>query len=147
MTQSPKRFTLVLEEVRGREQWERGLDQPPSVNDLRLVLGLLDTYMRKSPDTTIDQASGRALSSLAHDAMARVGRAVDQNLTPQAQAPDLKTALEAAMAALKPFYDSVFNDNGDMTVTGPYPHDDAVQGYWAYRRLQSFADRAAAKQE
>lgn len=147
MTQHPKRFALTLEDVRGREQWERGLDQPPSLNDLRLILGLLDTYMRRHPDVTVDEETGRAYGSLAHDAMARVSRAVDQGLPPHEDTTDLKTALGKAMTALKPLYDSVFNDNGDMTVNTPVlSHDEAVRGYCAYRRLLRLTDQGVVPQ-
>lgn len=42
---------------------------------------------------------------------------------------------QAALNALRPFHDAVFNDNGDITVTGPYAYDFSVAAYSAYRML------------
>lgn len=61
---------------------------------------------------------------------------------------DLRPALERAcaeverlratnaelVAALKPFANSVYNDNGDMTVT-PCGIDDYIKAYFVMRRL------------
>lgn len=46
--------------------------------------------------------------------------------------------VERMRAALRPFSDAVFNDNGDLTVDlGAATHDDFVRAYFAYRALQA----------
>ena len=45
------------------------------------------------------------------------------------------TPEQAAIDALQPFHDSVFNDNGDITVNGPYDYEFAVAAYFAHRKL------------
>lgn len=46
-------------------------------------------------------------------------------------------ALKSAELALRPFYNAVFNDNGDITVDGPYDYEEAVAGYFAYRKVDA----------
>lgn len=54
-----------------------------------------------------------------------------------AAVPDgLMDALKSAEKALRPFFNAVFNDNGDMTVHGAYRYHEAVAGYWAYKRVR-----------
>lgn len=46
--------------------------------------------------------------------------------------------LRKAVAALEPFYRAVFNDNGDMTISGCYPtYDEIERGYFVYRRIDA----------
>lgn len=54
-----------------------------------------------------------------------------------ALASELLTArreLAEAREALKPFADRVFNDNGDMTVSGVPPAPDFIRAYFVLRR-------------
>ena len=44
----------------------------------------------------------------------------------------LNTDIERLLAALKPFADAVYNDNGDMTVS-PAGHDDYIKAYFVMR--------------
>ena len=45
------------------------------------------------------------------------------------------TPEQAVLDALQPFHDAVFNDNGDITVNGPYDYEFAVAAYFAHRKL------------
>lgn len=55
-------------------------------------------------------------------------------------------ALKAAEKALRPFYDAVFNDNGDLTVTGFFEHDEVVAGYFAYQKVEAALSALSAEQ-
>lgn len=55
--------------------------------------------------------------------------------TPIAPVPVGVTPEQAAIDALQPFHDAVFNDNGDITVNGPYDYEFAVAAYFAHRKL------------
>jgi len=65
-----------------------------------------------------------------------VGSANVTHPAPQDSEPLVK-ALKSAEKALRPFYDAVFNDNGDITVTGNYDYDEAIAGYFAYKKVES----------
>ncbi len=61
----------------------------------------------------------------------------DDVASPQpANPPQVTDALKSAEKALRPVYDAVFNDNGDMTVDGPHDYDEAVAGYFAYKKIE-----------
>jgi len=65
--------------------------------------------------------------------------------TPPAAVPDgWLEAMKIAEKALHPFYAAVFNDNGDMTVSGGYPYHEAIAGYHAYKRVRAMISAAPA---
>jgi len=65
--------------------------------------------------------------------------------TPPAAVPDgWLEAMKLAEKALHPFYAAVFNDNGDMTVSGGYPYHEAIAGYHAYKRVRAMISAAPA---
>ena len=65
--------------------------------------------------------------------------------SPPAAVPDgWLEAMKIAEKALHPFYAAVFNDNGDMTVSGGYPYHEAIAGYHAYKRVRSMISAAPA---
>lgn len=50
----------------------------------------------------------------------------------------LTAVLEEAREALKPFHDAVYNDNGEMTVSGSFNRKQVIAGYYAYRKIGLF---------
>lgn len=68
---------LTFQDVRGIRQWSRPITDPPSQADLLFVLGMVDTYTRKKPNLTVDDATDRTYASLLHDAMHRIHNALD----------------------------------------------------------------------
>ena len=48
---------------------------------------------------------------------------------------ELEPKIERLRAALKPFADAVYNDNGDMTIT-PCSIDDYAKAYFVMRDLE-----------
>ncbi len=72
-------------------------------------------------------------------------RALEDEASPPAAVPEgLMDALKSAEKVLRPFFNAVFNDNGDMTVHGGYRYHEAVAGYWAYKRVRDAISAAPA---
>ena len=46
----------------------------------------------------------------------------------------MNAEVEALRAALKPFADSVYNDNGEMTITYNHGPEAYYAAYWAMRK-------------
>ena len=65
----------------------------------------------------------------------RISPAAARALASPAPLPVTITPEQAILDALQPFHDAVFNDNGDITVNGPYDYEFAVAAYFAHRKL------------
>lgn len=80
---------------------------------------------------------------------AKVARRDAKLTAAQEENARLREALNIAEKALRPFYDAVFNDNGDITVEGPYDYEEAIAGYFACKKIRAAlsADKPAGGRE
>jgi hypothetical protein len=50
---------------------------------------------------------------------------------------EIINTLTRASKALKPMSDMVYNDNGDVTVSGNFGYDNSLNAYWAQKRIDN----------
>lgn len=62
--------------------------------------------------------------------------------TLEARLEKAREVIERQQSALKPMSDAVYNDNGDMTISEPWPvADQCVAAYWADRAARAWMEQ------